>query len=78
MFFIWPVSNLAPYDEGWEDYYQTWMGVKYGAYGQFSAFMTGSVMANYNCFVRQQLPQLGWNEPGFNDIPGFHHWGELF
>jgi hypothetical protein len=61
MMFIWPASNLVPFDLGWEDYYQTWMGVKYGAYGQFSAFMTGSVLANQNCFSDQVIQNLGIN-----------------
>jgi hypothetical protein len=56
--FIWPRSNwdgLNPVDLDW---YQTWMGVKYG-YGNYSAGLSGAVMANYNCDQTQVLPQLG-------------------
>jgi hypothetical protein len=63
MLFVWPNSNVdaiigAP---ATPDFYQTWMGVKYTAFGDYSTFMTGVVMANYNCFSDQVLPNLGIN-----------------
>jgi len=63
MLFVWPASNWS-----WEpayladDFYQTWMGVKYVKEGDYSAFIPGAVMANYNCFEQQVLPDLGWND----------------
>jgi len=63
MLFVWPASNYyvnAPTDN-FDDYYQTWMGVKYNAADQWSAAMDGAVMANYNCFSDQVLPNLGVN-----------------
>ncbi len=66
MLFVWPWSNgmtsvtvgSYTYDQ---DLYQTWMGVKYAAYGTYSAFAEGAVMANFNCFSNQVLPNLGIN-----------------
>jgi len=63
MMFIWPWSNydfignnpdILDYDG-----YQTWMGVKYSAFGQFTAGRDAAVMANYNCNFWEVLPQLG-------------------
>jgi len=63
MLFVWPLSNTDVFGgptEWYEpDLYQTWMGVKYTAFGDYSTFMTGIVMANYNCFSDQVLPNLG-------------------
>ncbi len=60
MLFVWPNSNVDGLTTITEpDYYQTWMGVKYTAFGNYSTFMTGVVMANYNCFSDQVLPNLG-------------------
>ena len=62
MLFVWPASNFPPLAQiPTPDYYQTWMGVKYQAFGQYSAAMSGAVMANYNCFETQVLPNLGIN-----------------
>jgi len=67
MLFVWPRSNGnnvpgsifgAP---GPLDYYQTWMGVKYTAYGNYSMFVQGAVMANFNCFGDQILGDLAVN-----------------
>ena len=61
MLFVWPASNWSwepPYMA--DDFYQTWMGVKYVKTGDYSAFLQGAVMANYNCFENQVLPDLGW------------------
>jgi hypothetical protein len=61
MLFVWPASNFdgIPGADPNPDYYQTWMGVKYQAFGQFSAAIDGVLMANYNCFEGQVLPNLG-------------------
>ena len=56
--FIWPPSNFYPGGPA-EDWYQTYMGVQYTKGGEYSSFRTGHVMANYNCFEDQVLPQLG-------------------
>lgn len=69
MLFVWPRSNTydAPY---LPDFYQTWMGVKYQAFGTYSAAMHGAVMANYNCFSDQILPNIGINYD-YVDIFGY-------
>jgi hypothetical protein len=63
MLFVWPLSNYfdsqGQLEDGGTDLYQTWMGVKYQAFGTYSAGMTATVMANYNCFSDQVLPNLG-------------------
>jgi hypothetical protein len=56
--FIWPPSNFYPGGTP-EDWYQTYMGVQYTKAGEYSSFRTGHVMANFNCFEDQVLPQLG-------------------
>ena len=62
MLFVWPASN---YDQNHPilptppDYYQTWMGVKYNAYGNWSAARNAWVAGNFNCFSDQILPDLG-------------------
>ena len=35
------------------------MGVKYAAFGQYTAGLEGAVLANYNCDAAQVLPGLG-------------------
>jgi hypothetical protein len=58
MLFVWPASNYPdPYVP--DDYYQTWMGVRYTAFGMWSAALDAAVMANFNCFSDQVLPNLG-------------------
>jgi hypothetical protein len=67
MLFVWPASNwFPPFPSTFEnfDFYQTWMGVKYVKEGDYSAFIPGAVMANFNCFSNQILPDLGWNDSG--------------
>ena len=60
MLFVWPASNYFGAGAGFEDdYYQTWMGVRYNAFGDWSAAMDGAVMANFNCFSDQVLPTIG-------------------
>ena len=63
MLFVWPASNYPANFAGTEfdDYYQTWMSVRYNAYGTWSAALDGAVMANYNCFSDQILPNIGIN-----------------
>jgi len=64
MLFVWPASNYPGDPEtytNFDDYYQTWMGVRYTAAGQWSAAMDAAVMANWNCFSDQYLPNLGIN-----------------
>lgn len=53
--FLWPASNWADGDDAWaqSDWYQTWMGAKYGAYGTYTAAISGTVMGNFNCFSDQ-------------------------
>jgi hypothetical protein len=60
MMVIWPPSNYDFTNPAVDDYdaYQTWMGVKYAAFGQYTAGLDAAVMANYSCFG-QALPQLG-------------------
>ena len=57
MLFVWPASNYP--DQVPDDFYQTWMGVRYQAYGAWSAAKDGAVLANFNCFSDQELPNLG-------------------
>ncbi len=61
MLFVWPASNFdgLPGSDPNPEFYQTWMGVKYQAFGQYSAALDGALMANYNCFQQQVLPNLG-------------------
>lgn len=58
MMVIWPGSN----NDGnvfTDDVYQTWMGVKYAAFGTYTAGLEAAVLANYNCDSSQILPTLG-------------------
>ncbi len=64
MLFVWPASNYPPATADFthfDDFYQTWMGVRYNAAGQWSAAMDAAVMGNFNCFSDQVLPNLGVN-----------------
>jgi hypothetical protein len=47
MLFIWPRSNTAP--AAVSDQYQTWMGVKYQAFGNSSVAFSALQIANWNC-----------------------------
>lgn len=68
MLFVWPPSNWSfTNPQTATDWYQTWMGVKVVKTGDYSAFMEGAVMANYNCFDNQVLPDLGWTDPYYFD-----------
>lgn len=60
MMVIWPRSNTTfgatvGYDI---DQYQTWMGVKYAAFGNYTAGLEAAVLGNYNCNATDQLPRL--------------------
>jgi len=61
MLFVWPASNFdgLPGADPNPDFYQTWMGVKYKAFGQYSAAIDGALLGNYNCFSQHVLPNLG-------------------
>jgi hypothetical protein len=61
MMVIWSRSNQATPDPATPDMdaYQSWMGVKYAAFGQYTAGLSGAVLANYNCDSTQVLPTLG-------------------
>ncbi len=69
--FLWPASNWAvsPSD-AWtrSDWYQTWMGAKYGAYGTYSAAISATVMGNFNCFSDQTLYGGGTLGVGYDYI----------
>ena len=62
MMVVWARSNTHPLiaDPAAMDPYQTWMGVKYAAFGQYTAGFSGAVLANYNCDATQILPALGF------------------
>jgi len=59
--FVWPASNYDPdfTSATPPDYFQTWMGVRYNAYGAWSAARNAWVKGNFNCFSDQILPTLG-------------------
>ena len=59
MMVIWGGSNTNATTDFQLDDYQSWMGVKYAAFGQYTAGLSGAVLANYNCDVNQVLPGLG-------------------
>jgi len=62
LLFVWPASNYDTIDNiNFPDYYQTWMGAKYVKTGDYSAAVSGAVMANFNCFSDQVIPNLGIN-----------------
>jgi hypothetical protein len=62
MLFVWPASNYPPgANNDPDDFYQTWMGVRYEANTQWSAARDAAVMGNWNCFSDQYLPLLGIN-----------------
>ena len=50
MLFIWPRSNTGDnLTENTSDQYQTWMGVKYQAFGNSSVAFSALQIANWNC-----------------------------
>jgi len=60
MLFIWPWSNYDGTNPSTTDYdmYQTWMGVKYASFGQYTSGLSAAVMGNYAC-RGDRLPILG-------------------
>ena len=83
LLFIWPYSNIDTSVA--LDQYQTWMGTKIQAFGQYSAAKDAALMANYNCFSDQQLsnvvgvmPKLGINYDyvgNFDQGTAWNYWG---
>jgi len=73
MLFVWPASNWdnlvgAPAEQY---FYQTWMGVQYTAVdGLYTEGLDGVLMANYNCFSDQVLPNLGINYDYVDGLTG--------
>ena len=65
MMFIWPQSNGDPNTTG--DFYQTWMGARFQAFGTYSAGLTGSVLGNYNCNSSHMLPILAIGTNSFSE-----------
>ena len=61
MLFVWPRSNWDGTNPTTLDYYQTWMGVKYAAFGTYTAGLEGAVLGNFNCNQGDVLPRLGLN-----------------
>ena len=64
MMVIWPASNYDGLNPTDYDDYQTWMGVKYAAFGQYTSGLSAAVLANYNCDATQVLPGLGIGRSG--------------
>ncbi len=58
MMLVFPWSNTDQ-----DDVYQTYVSVRYGAYGHYSAAVQAAVLGNYSCFADQVLPNLGVNYP---------------
>jgi hypothetical protein len=80
MLFVWPPSNTdmigGPFVGLYgtdPDVYQTWMGVKYTAFGQYSSFNEGLVMANWSCFSDQVLPNLGIDYGYIDPVAGIYN-----
>ena len=65
MLFIWPRSNTGDnLTENTSDQYQTWMGVKYKAFGNSSVAFSALQIANWNCDAPFEaelpFPLLNW------------------
>jgi hypothetical protein len=60
MMVIWSRSVWDGINPTSMDAYQSWMGVKYAAFGQYTAGLSGAVLANYNCDATQVLPVLAY------------------
>jgi len=69
LLFAWPETNFASAGVD-SDLYQTWMGVKYSGFGDYTAGLTGAVMANYNCNVNEQVPLFNLGQYSFNPPAG--------
>jgi len=59
MMVIWGPSNTSAVTDDQLDQYQSWMGVKYASFGQYTSGLSAVVLANYNCDDTQVLPGLG-------------------
>ncbi|HSO22699.1 MAG TPA: hypothetical protein VLT81_07315 [Chondromyces sp.] len=69
LLFAWPETNIGSAGLA-DDYYQTWMGVKYSGFGDYTAAMSGAVMANYNCNVNETVPLFNLGQYSFNPPQG--------
>jgi hypothetical protein len=69
LLFAWPESNFASAGVD-SDLYQTWMGVKYSGFGDYTAGLTGAVMANYNCNTNETVPEFNLGQYSFNPSAG--------
>ena len=64
MLFVWPASNYFDAGTGLQDdFYQTWMGVKYSGFTTdpttmpgYTAALSGAVLGNFNCYTNQTIP----------------------
>ncbi len=70
LLFAWPGTNQALDPRIEEDWYQTWMAVKYAGFGDYSAALTAAVMANFNCDSNEVLPVLNLGRYSFNPPQG--------
>ena len=70
LLFAWPGTNSAVDPRPIEDWYQTWMGVKYSGFGDYTAALSGAVMANFNCNSNEILPLLNLGRYSFNPPAG--------
>ncbi len=70
LLFAWPGTNQAVDPRNAEDWYQTWMGVKYSGFGDYTAALSGAVMANFNCNSNEILPVLNLGQYSFNPPAG--------
>ena len=69
LLFAWPESNFASAGVD-SDLYQTWMGVKYSGFGDYTAAVSGAVMANYNCNINETVPEFNLGQYSFNPPAG--------
>jgi hypothetical protein len=70
LLFAWPGSNGAVAPDGDDDLFQTWMGVKYSGFGDYTAALSGAVMANYNCNSNEIVPVFNLGQYSFNPPAG--------
>jgi len=66
MLFIWPRSNTDP--AAVSDQYQTWMGVKYQAFGNSSVAFSANQIANWNCDIGPGGSSAVLPFPGVNRV----------
>ncbi len=46
------------------------MGVKYSGFGDYTAALSGAVMANYNCNANETVPLFNLGQYSFNPPTG--------